>query len=197
MNSGAHVETFYTSTDGYPSGVQYASYTFPPPQSYETTYYQAYQGKTHPFTAGPAYEAAPPPPHPYAEGYSSGGSNNHGHRPSTAHGGYYSRPSSSYRSGYEFPPGPTSGSYPGSNGGAYPGPGGAHEPEILPEDLSPYWAELGLQPGAGDAAIRSAYKKLALKCHPDRLAGMDEGEKKILEQKFVKVKEAHDILLEK
>jgi len=52
-----------------------------------------------------------------------------------------------------------------------------------------YYAMLGVPKTAGEAAIKSAYRKLALKHHPDRNAG-----NKISESKFKEINEAYEVL---
>ena len=52
-----------------------------------------------------------------------------------------------------------------------------------------YYEVLGISKGAGERDIKKAYKRLAMKYHPDRTAG-DAG----LEAKFKEVKEAYEVL---
>jgi len=52
-----------------------------------------------------------------------------------------------------------------------------------------YYALLGVPNTAGEAEIKSAYRKLALKHHPDRNAG-----NKISESKFKEINEAYEVL---
>jgi curved DNA-binding protein CbpA len=62
----------------------------------------------------------------------------------------------------------------------------------LGEDLkSPcYYKNLGLQKGASDAEIKTAYKRMALKYHPDK----NKENRAIAEENFKKVAEAYDVL---
>ena len=53
---------------------------------------------------------------------------------------------------------------------------------------------LGVAKTASDAEIKSAYKKAAIKYHPDRQTGKSEAEKKEAEEKFKEAAEAYDIL---
>ncbi|NRA44694.1 MAG: DnaJ domain-containing protein [Oligoflexales bacterium] len=55
--------------------------------------------------------------------------------------------------------------------------------------MSDYYEILGLQKGASDGDIKKAYRKLALKYHPDRNAGNKE-----YEEKFKKISEAYAVL---
>lgn len=53
---------------------------------------------------------------------------------------------------------------------------------------------LGIDRGASDNDIKKAYKKLALRWHPDRQAGKSEAEKKEAEDKFKEISWAYSIL---
>ncbi|MEO6433730.1 MAG: molecular chaperone DnaJ [Sphingomicrobium sp.] len=52
-----------------------------------------------------------------------------------------------------------------------------------------YYQLLGVARGADDAAIKSAYRKLAMECHPDRHGGCSDQE-----DKFKALSEAYDVL---
>ena len=52
-----------------------------------------------------------------------------------------------------------------------------------------YYELLGVQKGADDKAIKSAYRSLAMKFHPDRNPGCSESE-----AKFKAINEAYDCL---
>lgn len=61
-------------------------------------------------------------------------------------------------------------------------------------DKRDYYEVLGLQKGASEDEIKSAYRKAAMKWHPDRwVSGTDE-EKKTAEEKFKEASEAYSVL---
>src|ERR1700677_251651 len=53
---------------------------------------------------------------------------------------------------------------------------------------------LGVKPSASTAEINTAYRKLALKMHPDKLATKPDDERKQAEETFKKISEAKAIL---
>lgn len=57
-----------------------------------------------------------------------------------------------------------------------------------------YYEVLGLGKGASADEIKAAYRKAALKWHPDRWAGGTEQEKKEAEEKFKEASEAYSVL---
>ena len=57
-----------------------------------------------------------------------------------------------------------------------------------------YYEVLGVSKTASDAEIKAAYKKCAIKYHPDRQAGKSDAEKKEAEEKFKEAAEAYDVL---
>lgn len=57
-----------------------------------------------------------------------------------------------------------------------------------------YYEVLGISKSASDAEIKSAYKKMAIKYHPDRQTGKTDAEKKEAEEKFKEAAEAYDVL---
>lgn len=61
-------------------------------------------------------------------------------------------------------------------------------------DIKGYYKTLGVSENASQEEIKSAYRKLALKWHPDRWATGTEEEKKKAEDEFKKVAEAYGVL---
>jgi len=57
-----------------------------------------------------------------------------------------------------------------------------------------YYAILGVDKNATEDDIKKAYRKLAMKYHPDRWANASEEEKKEAEEKFKEIAEANEIL---
>ncbi len=56
-------------------------------------------------------------------------------------------------------------------------------------DKRDYYEVLGVSKNADEAELKKAYRRLAMKHHPDRNEGDDKAE-----EKFKEAKEAHDIL---
>ena len=57
-----------------------------------------------------------------------------------------------------------------------------------------YYNILGISKNATKADISKAYKKLALKYHPDRQVNKPEKDKKEAEEKFKTISEAYEVL---
>ena len=60
-----------------------------------------------------------------------------------------------------------------------------------------YYEVLGVSKTASEAEIKSAYKKMAIKYHPDRQTGKSDAEKKEAEEKFKEATEAYSVLSDK
>jgi DnaJ-class molecular chaperone len=60
-----------------------------------------------------------------------------------------------------------------------------------------YYAILGVSKSASEDEIKKAYKKLALKYHPDRNRNKTEAEQEEAKRKFKDVAEAHGVLTDK
>lgn len=56
---------------------------------------------------------------------------------------------------------------------------------------------LGVSKGASEDEIKKAYRKLAIKLHPDRFANATEAEKKDAEAKFKEINHAYEVLSDK
>ena len=51
---------------------------------------------------------------------------------------------------------------------------------------------LDVSPNSTEDEVKKAYRKLALRFHPDRLQGLTDAEKKAAEEKFIRVQKAYD-----
>ena len=61
-------------------------------------------------------------------------------------------------------------------------------------DKRDYYEVLGIQKGASYSEIKKAYRKAAMKYHPDKFSNASEKEKKEAEEKFKEVNEAYQVL---
>lgn len=57
-----------------------------------------------------------------------------------------------------------------------------------------FYEILGISKGASDAEIKKAYRKAAMKYHPDKFSGASDAEKKDAEDKFKEINEAYQVL---
>ena len=57
-----------------------------------------------------------------------------------------------------------------------------------------YYAVLGVAKTASGDDIKAAFKKIAMKCHPDMLLNKSEADKKAAGEKFLLAKEANEVL---
>lgn len=67
-------------------------------------------------------------------------------------------------------------------------------PYTRKQDCDWAYKALGITSSASDEEIKSAYRKMAMKYHPDKLAGLGDDVKKAGEEKFRAVKDAYDYL---
>ena len=58
-----------------------------------------------------------------------------------------------------------------------------------------WYTMLGITKQATDAEVKKAYRKMAVKYHPDKLQAVSEDIKKLSEEKFLKVKEAYEQIM--
>ncbi|MGY8987093.1 MAG: TerB family tellurite resistance protein [Flavobacteriales bacterium] len=58
-----------------------------------------------------------------------------------------------------------------------------------------HYTVLGITKDATDTQVKKAYRKMAVKYHPDKLQGISEDIKKLAEEKFMKVKEAYEQIM--
>lgn len=61
-------------------------------------------------------------------------------------------------------------------------------------DTQHYYEVLEVSPEASDSEIKKAYRRMAMKYHPDKLEGLGTEVKKAAEEKFIKVQEAYEAL---
>lgn len=60
------------------------------------------------------------------------------------------------------------------------------------DTLEDAYAVLGVSPDATDDEVRKAYRNLALKHHPDRVAALGEDIRRAAEKKFQEINEAKE-----
>ena len=60
-----------------------------------------------------------------------------------------------------------------------------------------YYEVLGVSKNATDQDIKSAFRKLSRKWHPDMQAGKSDSDKKVAEEKFKEIAEAYEVLSDK
>jgi len=58
-----------------------------------------------------------------------------------------------------------------------------------------WFTMLGITKDATDKEVKKAYRKMAMKYHPDKLQAVSEDIKKLSEEKFMKVKEAYEQIM--
>lgn len=62
-------------------------------------------------------------------------------------------------------------------------------------NLDKWYSILEIQKGATDDQVKKAYRKMAIKYHPDKIQGVSDDIKKLAEEKFLLVKEAYDQIM--
>lgn len=89
----------------------------------------------------------------------------------------------------------------GGNGGSsrgYGGYGGNGYPfQDNSAAVASAYRTLGVTPDASDSEVKSAYKRLALRFHPDRYASAGSEEQHSAEEQFKKVNEAYQVIKKK
>ena len=60
------------------------------------------------------------------------------------------------------------------------------------DKLNEAYKVLGIEPTATDDEVRKAYRQMALKHHPDRVAALGEDVRKAAERKFQEINEAKE-----
>jgi hypothetical protein len=72
--------------------------------------------------------------------------------------------------------------------------GGASANPFQFENKDKYYKILGIEPGASPEEIKKAYRKAAIKYHPDKYSNASEAERKAAEEKFKEINEAYNKL---
>ena len=89
----------------------------------------------------------------------------------------------------------------GGNGGSSRGYGGYGGNGYPFQDnyaaVASAYRTLGVTPDASDSEVKSAYKRLALRFHPDRYASAGREEQHSAEEQFKKVNEAYQVIKKK
>jgi DnaJ like chaperone protein len=57
-----------------------------------------------------------------------------------------------------------------------------------------YYKILDISSSASDAELKKAYRKMAMKYHPDKLSELSEAQQKMGKEKFLKIQEAYEAL---
>ena len=62
-------------------------------------------------------------------------------------------------------------------------------------DLDRFYKILEISKDASDSEVKKAYRKMAVKYHPDKLQGVSDDITKLAEEKFLLVKEAYESIM--
>ena len=65
---------------------------------------------------------------------------------------------------------------------------------IPTEDTDSAYAVLGISPSATDDEVKAAYRRMAMKNHPDKVASLGPDVQKAAEEKFRKIQEAYETI---
>lgn len=57
------------------------------------------------------------------------------------------------------------------------------------------WRILGLEPGAGEEEVKSSFRRLAIRFHPDSLSALNEAQREEASRAFLKIREAYQIIM--
>ena len=82
----------------------------------------------------------------------------------------------------------------GYSGGAGGRGGSGANARPAASELSQAYKVLGISPSASDDEVKKAYRQMALKHHPDRVATLGEDVKKAAEQKFQEINNAKEVI---
>jgi DnaJ like chaperone protein len=63
-----------------------------------------------------------------------------------------------------------------------------------PVDAERYYTILGLAPGVSFAEVKTAYRKLSMQYHPDKVGHLGEEFKKVAEEKMKEINSAYEFL---
>ena len=63
------------------------------------------------------------------------------------------------------------------------------------QSIENYFKILEIDSNATNEQIKKAYRKMAIKYHPDKLQGVSDDIKKLAQEKFLKVKEAYEEIM--
>lgn len=78
------------------------------------------------------------------------------------------------------------------NGGYRSQNNGSQSAQSSQSQLEAAYKILGISPSASDAEVKTAYRKMALKHHPDKVAALGEDVRKAAEKKFQEINDAKD-----